>query len=70
MASDKWSHPALGAILDTGKYSDLKIDCKGHISNAHKATVCAQSKPFAAMVDGGFKVRQMSTKLQDINVAI
>lgn len=70
MASDEQNQPALSGILDTGKYSDLKMDCNGHVFNVHKAIICAQSKPFAAMVDTGRKVCRLSTKLHDINLNI
>ncbi|KAH3993102.1 hypothetical protein HBH70_192960 [Parastagonospora nodorum] len=33
----------LKSILDTGKYSDLIITCKGNTYNVHKSIVCARS---------------------------
>lgn len=45
-----------GNLLDSGKYSDFKITCKGAEFKVHKAIVCSASDFFSALCDSGFKV--------------
>ncbi|ELR10125.1 hypothetical protein VC83_04336 [Pseudogymnoascus destructans] len=42
-------------LLDSGKYSDMRITCEEQTWNVHRSVVCAHSPVFAAMIDGGFK---------------
>lgn len=46
----------LHSLLETGKFSDLKLLCEGHEFAVHKAILCAQSRVFSAACEGGFEV--------------
>ncbi|KAK5108805.1 hypothetical protein LTR62_007779 [Meristemomyces frigidus] len=41
------------ALIDSGKYSDLFIECKGRSFKVHKAFVCSQSEVLARECDPG-----------------
>ena len=46
----------LRSLLDSGKYSDFKITCKGVEFKVHKAIICSASDFFSALCESGFKV--------------
>ncbi|OBT66387.1 hypothetical protein VE03_04880 [Pseudogymnoascus sp. 23342-1-I1] len=48
----------MDTLLDSGKYSDLRITCKDRTWNVHRAVICTASPVFAAMIDGEFKEAQ------------
>ncbi|OBT80496.1 hypothetical protein VF21_00742 [Pseudogymnoascus sp. 05NY08] len=48
----------MDTLLDSGKYSDMRITCQGRPWNVHRAVICTASPVFAAMVDGKFKEAQ------------
>lgn len=50
----------LSSLLNTGKYSDLRIFCDGYQFQVHKAVLCSQSVVISAAVDGGFQVCAIS----------
>ncbi|KAF3922550.1 hypothetical protein ABW21_db0205608 [Orbilia brochopaga] len=45
----------LSSLLESGKYSDLKITCGSKEWLVHKAIICTQSEYFAAICDSNFK---------------
>ncbi|OBT47019.1 hypothetical protein VE00_02489 [Pseudogymnoascus sp. WSF 3629] len=45
----------MDTLLDSGKYSDMRITCQARPWNVHRAVICTASPVFAAMVDGKFK---------------
>ena len=44
-------------LLDTQKYSDVKLVCQNQEFNVHKAVVCIQSPVLAAAFGGDYQVR-------------
>ena len=51
----------LAQLMDSEKYSDLKLVCQGLEFKVHKAIVCTQSPVLAAACDGGFQVKANQT---------
>lgn len=47
----------LAQLMDSEKYSDLKLVCQGLEFKVHKAIICTQSPVLAAACDGGFQVK-------------
>jgi hypothetical protein len=47
--------PMLGTLLETGKWSDLVIKCRGKEWKVHRNIVCLVSKPLAAALEHLFK---------------
>ncbi|KAL8960478.1 MAG: hypothetical protein Q9183_005458 [Haloplaca sp. 2 TL-2023] len=47
--------------LESGKYSDLTILCRGHEFPVHRVVLCTASKFFAAACDGPYKEAQNAT---------
>lgn len=46
----------MSPLLQSGKYSDLKITCCGQEFDVHRVVLCTASRFFAAACDGEFKV--------------
>lgn len=51
------------ALFETGKFSDLTIECKDWRFKAHKSVICVQSAFFERACEGGFKVCQSPRSL-------
>ncbi|KFY87361.1 hypothetical protein V500_07006 [Pseudogymnoascus sp. VKM F-4518 (FW-2643)] len=47
----------MDTLLDSGKYSDLRLTCQERTWNVHRAVICTASPVFAAMADGEFKAQ-------------
>ncbi|KAI4088817.1 MAG: hypothetical protein LQ344_005794 [Seirophora lacunosa] len=50
----------MASMLDSGRYSDLTITCRGRAFYVHRVFLCSASKFFSAACDGGFKEAQDS----------
>ena len=50
----------MASCLESGKYSDLTIICRGHEFHVHRAILCTASKFFQAACDGEFKVSHLN----------
>lgn len=48
--------PDLGALLDSGEYSDFTLMCENQEFPVHKGIVCSQSPVIAAAMRGDFQV--------------
>ncbi|KAJ5703862.1 hypothetical protein N7493_011000 [Penicillium malachiteum] len=58
------------SLLDSGRYSDLTLSCKGKTFHLHRAIVCSQSSFFDAAVKYPFKEASLShVDLPDDNLA-
>lgn len=55
----------LAQLMDSEKYSDLKLVCQGLEFKVHKAITCTQSPVLAAACDGGFQ--EAVTNIININ---
>ncbi|KAH8663696.1 BTB/POZ protein [Tricladium varicosporioides] len=55
MWSKSSTPPGLTRLMDSDKYSDLKLVCQGQEFKVHKAIVCIQSPVLAAACDSGFQ---------------
>jgi hypothetical protein len=53
---DKW--PPLATLLQSGEFSDMKLNCEGTEFSLHKAIVCAHSPVLAAAFKGEFVVQK------------
>ena len=51
----------LAQLMDSKKYSDLKLIYQGLEFKVHKAIICTQSPVLAAACDGGFQVKANQT---------
>lgn len=52
----------LSQLLESGKYSDMTLECQGHKFRVHKMVVCSQSPVLAAAMDGNFQVLENSPR--------
>ncbi|KAL8930453.1 MAG: hypothetical protein Q9208_000637 [Pyrenodesmia sp. 3 TL-2023] len=56
----------MASLLETGKYSDLTLTCRGREFAVHRSVLCPASKFFAAACDGGFmEAREGRINLDD-----
>lgn len=56
MSSTEKDFKILQFLLDTGKYTDLRLECGEIELKVHRSIVCAQSEFFDAACHSGFKV--------------
>lgn len=50
------AHAFLLPLVESGKYSDFTLLCKGHEFKLHQVIVCPQSPVLAAALSGCFQV--------------
>lgn len=44
------------SLFESGRFSDVTVECNGWIFKAHKSILCSQSRFFEVALDGGHKV--------------
>lgn len=54
----------LHSLLESGRFSDLKLSCDGHEFAVHKAILCVQSRVISAECEGNFQVGSVRRNIE------